>query len=472
MRERRAMSTHRNPLNRSIAIGCVAFIIVLCILLSVANLMIYKNYVYDDYRDYITEILDYTMSRVDGDDLKKCIDTGEETDTYKETLLFMDDLMNHLDSIHYFYAVKPLNTEDTGNVMSVLSAERYQDRYVDTEGNLYLGWVSDDEYDSQTAARLLDIMNGEGIVFFEEETGWGADYTGAVPIKDSAGNGIAVLAVDIDMSFINGMILNYAATNICIISLVGIVFIAIFLIWSGNNITKPIKSLEQSAVAFADHCHGQRDIDALTFDAPEIKADNEIKALSNAVVKMATDMRDYASDIVNAEKRVASMRELAIRDSLTGIRNKTGYDNEVKRIEAKIEGGDTKVGLAIADLNFLKKVNDAFGHDKGDLAIKKLCQMVCDTFGHSAVFRIGGDEFVIVLYGSDYDGYEQLKDSLYEQFAKLAADDTVDPWEKISAAIGAAFYDESLDDNVDSLFRRADYAMYDCKKAMNAVRTS
>lgn len=45
--------------------------------------------------------------------------------------------------------------------MSVLSAERYHDRYVDTEGNLYLGWISDDEYDSETAAKLFEIMDGD-----------------------------------------------------------------------------------------------------------------------------------------------------------------------------------------------------------------------------------------------------------------------------------------------------------------------
>ena len=465
------MKTHKRSLNRSITIGCIAFIVLLCALLSIANLTLYRSYVYNDYRGYIAEILDYTLAHIDGDDLKACIATREESETYKETLLFMDNLMDHFDDIHYFYAVLPLNTEDTGNVMSVLSAERYQDRYVDTEGNLYLGWISDDEYDSETAALLFDIMNGDSIVYFEEATEWGTDYTGAVSIKDSAGNGVAVLAVDIDISFINGMIWNYAMVNICIISILGIVFIGIFLFWSRNNITRPIRQLERSAVGFADHSHGQRDVDALSFDAPEIKKDNEIKALANAVVKMTKDMRDYVSEIVNAEEKAANMQELAIRDALTGIRNKAGYDNEVKRIASMIEEGDTKVGLAIIDLNFLKKINDTYGHEKGDLAIKKLCMVVCAVFEHSPVFRIGGDEFVVVLHGSDYDNFDQLRADLNAQFAQLAEDETVEPWEKVTAAIGVAYYDRDFDDSVDSLFRRADYDMYDCKKEMNAVRT-
>ena len=464
------MKNHRKPLNRSITIGCVLFIIALCVLLSLANLTIYRNYVFQDYRTYIADILDYTMAHIDADDLKACADTCEESEKYKETLLFMDQLMDHFRDIHYFYAVRPLNTNDTGSVMSVLSAERYYDRYVDTEGNLYLGWVSDDEYDSETAAQLFDIMNGDRIVYFEEVTEWGADYTGAVPIRDSEGNGIAVLAVDIDISFLNGMILRYAAVNICIISIAGAVFIAIFLFWSRRNITRPIRQLEQSAVGFADHSHGQRDVDALSFEAPQMRADNEIKSLSDAVVKMTKDIRDYVSDVINAEKKAANMQELANRDALTGIRNKTAYDNEIKRLEAKLEDGETKIGLAIVDLNYLKKINDTYGHDKGNITIKKLCRIICTVFDHSPVFRIGGDEFAIILRGPDYENIDRLLDSFQGELAKLAANDTLPPWEKVSAAIGVAKYDEAVDTGIDSLFKRADHVMYERKKEMKAAR--
>lgn len=464
------MTNRRRPLNRSITIGCVLFIIVLCVLLSMANLSIYKNYVYDDYRTYIWNILDYSLAHIDGDDLRECIQTCEESEQYKQTLLFMDSLMDHFDDIHYFYAVLPLNTEETNNVMSVLSAERYYDRYVDTEGNLYLGWISDDEFDAATAAQFFDIMKSSTVVYFEEKTEWGTDYTGALPIRDSQGRSVAVLAADIDISFINDMILRYATVNICIISFTGLVFIGLFLYWSSKNITKPIKRLEESAVGFADHSHGQRDVSALTFTAPEIQTNNEIKTLSDAVVKMSQDMRDYVSDVIDAEKKAASMQELANRDALTGIRNKTAFDNEIKRLEVKIEDGETAFGLAVVDLNFLKKINDTYGHEKGNIAIRKLCQLVCSIFDHSPIFRIGGDEFAIILRGHDLEHYDELLARFNGEIEKMAADGTLQPWEKTSAAIGAAFYDPSVDENTDSLFRRADHVMYDRKKEMKAER--
>lgn len=464
------MKHHKRPLNRSITVGCVLFIIALCVLLSFANLTMYKNYVYVDYRNYIDDILNYTLSEIDGDDLKACIETGEESERYKKTLLFMDHMMDHFDDIHYFYAVLPLNTEETGNVMSVLSAERFQDRYIDTEGNLYLGWISDNEFDAATAAQFFEIMKGKGIVYFEEATEWGIDYTGAVPIRDAKGNSVAVLAVDIDISFINGMVWQYAAVNILVILLAGAVFIAIFLFWSRRNITQPILRLEESAVGFADRSHGQRDVNALTFDAPPMKTDNEIKSLSDAVVKMTEDMRDYVTDIITAEEKAASMQELANRDALTGIRNKTAYDNEMKRVAVKLEDGIAQVGLAIVDLNFLKKINDTYGHDMGNIAIRKLSRMVCVIFDHSPVFRIGGDEFAVILRGTDFDHYGELEARFNAEMAALAQDDSLPPWEKVSAAIGAAFYDPELDDSVDSLFKRADHVMYDRKKEMKATR--
>ena len=258
--------------------------------------------------------------------------------------------------------------------------------------------------------------------------------------------------------------------NILVILLAGAVFIAIFLFWSRRNITQPILRLEESAVGFADRSHGQRDVNALTFDAPPMKTDNEIKSLSDAVVKMTEDMRDYVTDIITAEKKAANMQELANRDALTGIRNKTAYDNEMKRVAVKLEDGIAQVGLAIVDLNFLKKINDTYGHDMGNIAIRKLSRMVCVIFDHSPVFRIGGDEFAVILRGTDFDHYGELEARFNAEMAALARDDSLPPWEKVSAAIGAAFYDPELDDGVDSLFKRADHVMYDRKKEMKATR--
>jgi len=453
------MKSRKRYLNQSISIACIVFLILLSALLSIANLTLHRRYVYSDYRDYISYILNLVSDQIDVEDLRQCIDTKEESDKYRQTLLFMDNVIEHFEDVHYLYAIRPLNTDETGNTMSVFSAERYYDRYVDTEGNLYLGWISDDEFDSKTAAQMMDIMNGNGIVFFTEETEWGTDYTGAMPIRDSQGNGIAVLAVDIDISFIRGVILKYAMVNFVIIALFGAVFIVFFIVWSRKNITKPIRKLEESAVGFIGHSHGQRDVEALNFEAPVLKSENEIKSLSDAVVQMTEDMREYVNDIISAEKKAASMEEIANHDSLTGVRNKTAYNSMILQI-----ADDKKVGLAVVDLNYLKRINDNHGHDKGDLAIKNLCSHICNVFSHSPVFRIGGDEFVIILRGNDYDNFKNLASQFNAIMEKNIAYSSTEPWQNVSAAMGAAFREEGED--MDSLFKRADSAMYSRKKEM------
>ena len=67
------------------------------------------------------------------------------------------------------------------------------------------------------------------------------------------------------------------------------------------------------------------------FTEPEIHTRNEVESLSFAVKQMSEDMRDYVSGIIDAESHAKQMTELANRDALTGIRNKTAYDTEIKK---------------------------------------------------------------------------------------------------------------------------------------------
>ena len=87
---------------------------------------------------------------------------------------------------------------------------------------------------------------------------------------------------------------------------------------------------------------------------------------------------------------------------------------------------------------------------------------------HSPVFRIGGDEFAVILKGVDYDNVDNLIAEYYEQEDKMAKDETLESWEKISAAIGYSVFDKTVDNCVESVFERADAAMYEKKRQMKA----
>ena len=71
---------------------------------------------------------------------------------------------------------------------------------------------------------------------------------------------------------------------------------------------------------------------------------------------------------------------------------------------------------------------------------------------------------------SDVVGGGQFMKRFNEEISKMSEDSGLEPWEQVSAAIGAAFYDETVDDGIDSLFKRADHIMYTRKKEMKAAR--
>ena len=159
------------------------------------------------------------------------------------------------------------------------------------------------------------------------------------------------------------------------------------------------------------------------------------------------------------------MNELAHKDSLTGIRNKLAYDQEEAKLRKEFKQGKRDFGLAIVDLNDLKGINDTYGHEYGNIALKNISQLICEVFLHSPVFRIGGDEFAIILKNNDYDKIETLVAEFNERLAKQD-EQNQEPWERVKGAIGYALYDPELDSSVDDVFRRADQDMYQKKKAM------
>ncbi|MBQ9607390.1 MAG: GGDEF domain-containing protein, partial [Lachnospiraceae bacterium] len=263
-----------------------------------------------------------------------------------------------------------------------------------------------------------------------------------------------------------------------IIVVIGIVFTVLFLAWTRRAITNPIQIIESRVVEFARQSHGQTDPKALIIDMPDIQTRNELQSLSKAIIKLSEDMRDYLINALaardeakTANQKAIEMGEQAIRDSLTGIRNRNAYDAEVKKIGFRI-GSEafTKFGIAVVDLNFLKRINDTFGHEKGNEAIRKICMITCKIFAHSPVFRIGGDEFVVILENDDYEHIEERIEDFQKVLQDIRDDSSLEPWEQVSAAIGWSMFDPVIDGNVDNVFKRADHKMYENKKAMKAAR--
>ena len=188
-------------------------------------------------------------------------------------------------------------------------------------------------------------------------------------------------------------------------------------------------------------------------------------------VQKTTDESHYIIGIENIDdevkkekqhlKALNTEKELARRDELTGIKNKTAYNELEKSVQSNIDNGMDYLpfGLVVCDTNDLKKINDSQGHVAGDEYIKQSAKLLCNIFVHSPVFRIGGDEFVVFLRGDDYTNREVLMKTLQDQV-----------WENQKSksgpilASGMADFTPGKDKLVSEIFDRADKAMYKNKR--------
>lgn len=157
-------------------------------------------------------------------------------------------------------------------------------------------------------------------------------------------------------------------------------------------------------------------------------------------------------------------KELARRDELTGTKNKTAYAELEKSIQDAINNNDREhisFAIAVCDLNNLKMINDSMGHKAGDDYIISSAGLLCETFDHSPVFRVGGDEFVIFLSGRDYDARNELIFNLHNRI--LA---NINRHEGPVIAIGMSEFIPGRDTCLSDVFNRADRFMYEDKHAL------
>ena len=151
--------------------------------------------------------------------------------------------------------------------------------------------------------------------------------------------------------------------------------------------------------------------------------------------------------------------ELASRDGLTGVKSKRVFVEAEMQWDAGIEENKAvPFAVAVFDLNDLKTINDTMGHAAGDSYICDGCTLVCRTFQHSPVYRIGGDEFAAVLTGQDYEHRRELKESFRALNAARRAP------EEAVVACGMADYVPGRDTRFQDVFERADADMYENKK--------
>lgn len=190
-----------------------------------------------------------------------------------------------------------------------------------------------------------------------------------------------------------------------------------------------------------------------TFVVEDERAEN-ISALKESLNREAIQIEE-----------LGATRTMAYTDPLTGVKSKRAYLDTRKQLEQKIEAGTIKeFAVAVFDVNDLKVVNDHFGHDVGDQHIIGACNLICSILKHSPVFRIGGDEFVAIMEGVDFEERRALISDFNNQI-----EDNVRAG-KVVVSVGLSTYKQNSGATFASVFKQADENMYKRKAILKEMK--
>lgn len=220
--------------------------------------------------------------------------------------------------------------------------------------------------------------------------------------------------------------------------------VIVFVVSASNRITRPLVKLTRAAEQIAQ---GNMEV-----ELPEAGSD-EVGILTHS----------FAVTVESLKEHIARMYEMAYSDPLTRVKNKTAYDKKALHLQEQMERGEAEFALMMLDVNNLKTMNDKYGHVRGDEYLVNCCTLMCKVFKHSPVYRVGGDEFLILLRGDDLEGLPLL---LEEMDARMARSHWAsEPWKRLSIAKGIG-YCMPGDKSPDAVLKRADDAMYVDKRHM------
>jgi diguanylate cyclase (GGDEF)-like protein len=154
----------------------------------------------------------------------------------------------------------------------------------------------------------------------------------------------------------------------------------------------------------------------------------------------------------------ANLQQMTTTDSLTGLRNRRYLEEVMSELAGQAEAG-MPLSLLVIDIDFFKRINDTYGHQIGDAVLQELSwKLLKEANEEGIAARMGGEEFVILLPNADKQQAQEFAERLRRGIEH-------GEWQHvpITVSIGVATF--GSEDNADSLFARADEALYASKNA-------
>lgn len=314
------------------------------------------------------------------------------------------------------------------------------------------------------------VSAAQGVPAVDQDTAqdrWGNLYSAYSPVYNSSGKIVGIVGVDFDSAWYDAQLLRHRLSITFVTALSMLVGIALVSQMT-RRVRLRFKDLDEGISTLSDN------VDVLMsematysgFDLPEADeaapnggtaaqedSTDELDALSNKIHGMQTGMSLYL-DYLHTQ---------AYTDALTKVNNTSAYHEAVQTIEEQIAAGTAGFWVAIFDINSLKQLNDNFGHECGDYYIQESARAIAHVFGEEHTYRIGGDEFAVIVEDLTQAQMTARLDMVTAGLAVFNTSNKPYPAE-LSLSQGASHYDSEKDTSYKDVFARADHIMYGNKR--------
>ena len=386
------------------------------------------------------DISNTAAAMIDGDALRSVTPADEGTESYESIMRTLTYFQDNID-LKYIYCI-----HDMGDGTFTFGL----DPTVEDPGEFGSPIVRTDALEK--ASKGTPAADEE-----HYEDAWGTFYSAYSPVYDSKGKVAGIIAVDFSAEWYNQQLSTLTWTTI-IVGLIALLVGGGIVMGIISRSERRIGSIhgqlnELETTLKQEMGAGEEDLEG-SGKAHGSDDDASIDALEKHIQSMQTELKS----------QIAHVHGKAFTDGLTGVKSKQAYLETEKTLDQKLAKDELPYfAIVVCDVNDLKKVNDTLGHKAGDEYIRAACTMICDVFVHSPVYRVGGDEFVAILSGRDYDNRRILMHELHKQStAHISTNEAI-------VSGGLAEYVPGQDTRVQDVFMRADEAMYEEKRLLKSL---
>jgi len=194
-----------------------------------------------------------------------------------------------------------------------------------------------------------------------------------------------------------------------------------------------------------------------------IVSNNEEAQEVHKQIPLIQDYIDAAKPEIVSKKMTQVLEMTARTDALTGLYNRKFLEENIARISKEEQRLNISYGVLMADIDHFKMINDTYGHDVGDEALRVIAATLEENVRDSdLVIRYGGEEFIVLLYNCDVDYLETIANNIRISFSKKKIKSSAGESFSKTISIGGAMY-PSDSDSFWKVIKYADIAMYYAK---------